>query len=96
MSASAPSGNFLDLEFSCEVWLTREEIALGKLVALEPGDVLPISKNPEGPVDLVVHGTVVASGELVVVDGRFGLKVTATSLQKLAQLSAAQGGPGNS
>ncbi len=75
---------FLEIEFPVEVWLASEEVALGRLLDLEPGGVLPLSKNPDEPVDLVANGTVVATGELVVIDGHFGFRVTTTASQKLA------------
>jgi flagellar motor switch/type III secretory pathway protein FliN len=83
---TTPQSKFLELEFPVEVWLASEEVALERLVDLEPGGLLPLAKNPDGPVDLVVNGSIVASGELVVVDGKFGFRVTATALQKIANL----------
>ncbi len=86
-----PGSGFLELEFPVEVWLASEEVPLEKLFLLEPGGVLPLARDPDGPVDLVVNGAVVASGELVVVDGRFGFRVTTTLMQKLANLTPASG-----
>jgi flagellar motor switch protein FliN/FliY len=80
------SSRFLDLELPVEVWMASEDVPLDRLLDLEPGGVLPLSRDPDGPVDLVVNGVVVASGELVVVDGRFGLRIVSTALQKLAGL----------
>jgi flagellar motor switch/type III secretory pathway protein FliN len=93
MSGATPQSRFLDLEFPVEVWLASEEVPLERLVDLEPGGLLPLSKNPDGPVDLVVNGSIVASGELVVVDGKFGFRVTTTALQKIANLGS--GAPAN-
>jgi flagellar motor switch protein FliN/FliY len=86
MTSENPGAAFLEMEFPVEVWLTSEEMPLESLLGLEPGGILPLTKDPDGPVDLVVNGTPVASGELVVVDGKFGIRVTATSVQKLASL----------
>jgi flagellar motor switch protein FliN/FliY len=96
MNAPSTGSRFLDLELPVEVWLASEEVALEKLLDLEPGGVLPLSRDPDGPVDLVVNGVVVASGELVLVDGKFGLRVVSTALQKLAALDPLQGAKGNS
>ena len=87
MSAS-PGGALFDIEFPVEVWLASEEVTLGQLLDLRPGEVLALSRDPDAPVDLVANGTTVASGELVVVDGRFGLRITSTAAQKLAKLEA--------
>jgi len=96
MNTPTAGSRFLDLELPVEVWLASEEVPLERLLDLEPGGVLPLARDPDGPVDLVVNEVVVASGELVLVDGKFGLRVASTALQKLATLDPGQGGQGNS
>ena len=88
MSDTAPGNRFLDLELQVEVWLADEEIELRRLLTLEPGRTLSLARDPEESVDLVVNGAVVASGDLVVVDGRFGFRVATTAQRKLAELDA--------
>ena len=88
MSETGAENAFLDLEFPVEVWLASEEVPLGVLLELEPGGILPLEKDPDGPVDLMVNGAWVASGELVVVDGKFGFRVTATTREKLEAIQA--------
>ncbi len=90
MSEARHGTGFLELEFPVEVWLAAEEVPLEKLLELQPGGLLPLSKDPDGPVDLVVNGVVVAAGELVVVDGKFGFRVTTTCLQKIANFEPAR------
>lgn len=87
---------FMDLELPVEIWMASEDIPLERLLDLEPGGVLPLSRDPDGPVDLVVNGAVVATGELVLVDGKFGLRIVSTALQKLATLDPLLGGQSNS
>jgi len=89
MNDRQPTGTFLDLELPVEVWLATERVPLGRLLDLEPGGVLPLTHDPDGPVDLVVNGAVVASGELVVVDGRFGFRVTSTAQSAIDELEPA-------
>ena len=91
--STAPSVNepadadaVLDLEVSAEVWLGSEKVDLSELVDLQPGGVLPLSHDPDGPVDLVVNGSVMATGELVVVDGHFGFRVASTSRSRIERL----------
>lgn len=86
----------LDLELHAEVWLGREEIPLERLMELRTGSVLPLSHDPEGPVDLVVNGTRVASGRLVVLDGRFGFRVSAADDAALSDEQAQVAGTGDS
>ncbi len=91
MSKPNPGRGFSDLEVPVEVWLASEELPLGRLLDLEPGGTLPLSRDPDDPVDLVINNTVVASGELVVVDGHFALRVTSGPQQKLAKLGVSGG-----
>ncbi len=83
-----PGENFLDLDMRVEVWLARERVPLQQLLDLEPGGTLPLARDPDAPVDLMINGSVVATGELVVVDGHFGFRVTSTTQQRLAKLGA--------
>ncbi len=91
MNDTAREGAFLDLEFPVEVWLASERIPLDRLLRLEPGGMLKLTKGPDEPVDLVVNGSVVARGELVVVDGHFGFRVTGSSRQGLDGLGDGSG-----
>lgn len=90
MTDTNPGGAFMEMEFPAEVWLAAETVPLGRLVELRPGEVLSLSKDPDDPVDLVVNGVTVASGVLVVVDGTFGLRVTATATQELAEMDRSE------
>lgn len=80
--------DLMDLEIPVEVWLASEEMQLDRLLPLKAGDLLPLSRDPDGPVDLVVNGVVIASGQLVVADGRLGLRVTEVAMQKPETLKA--------
>ena len=77
-----------DLEFPVEVWLGSEKQPLDKLLRLQPGGVLRLEKDPDGPVDLVVNGSVVASGELVVIDGKFGFRIGQTEREGIAEVES--------
>lgn len=91
MSKTTDGSGFLNMEFSAEVWLAAESVPLGTLLDLQPGEVLSLSKDPEAAVDLVINGTKVASGELVVVEGKFGLRVTDAASNELAGLADEEG-----
>jgi len=51
------------------------EVMLGDLVDLEPGAVLPLDKKIGEPLDVKVNGQLLATAEVVVVDGRYGLRL---------------------
>jgi flagellar motor switch protein FliN/FliY len=82
----------MNVEFPVEVWLAAESLPLGRLLDLKPGDELPLSGRPDERVDLVANGVALASGELVVVQGKFGVRITETAAQRLAGIDADAGG----
>jgi flagellar motor switch protein FliN/FliY len=90
-----PAERFFGLEFPVEVWLASEKVPLERLLDLAPGGFLALSKDPDAAVDLVINGETVATGELVVVEGKFGLRVTTTAhmvaQQRLARLDTGTG-----
>lgn len=77
LDRAVPSLNVLK---SIPVRLTLEvdsvEIMLGELLELSPGQVLPLDKKVGAPLDVRVNGTLVAQAEVVVVDGKYGLRLT--------------------
>ncbi|WKE66514.1 FliM/FliN family flagellar motor switch protein [Gallaecimonas kandeliae] len=52
------------------------ELPLGELLNLSQGQVLPLDKQAGAPMDVRVNGTLLARAEVVVVDGRYGLRLT--------------------
>jgi flagellar motor switch protein FliN len=75
----APQGNFdllLEVELDASVRFGSREIELKELLELGPGDVVELDRQVADPVDLVVGDRIVARGEVVLVNGNFGLRVT--------------------
>jgi flagellar motor switch/type III secretory pathway protein FliN len=46
------------------------------VLELGPGDVVQLERHVSDPVDLIVGDKIVARGEVVLVNGNFGLRVT--------------------
>lgn len=75
--AAPPTGSRLSsVRLDVSVELGRAKIPVKELLALDEGGVIRLGRTVGEPVDLVVNGTVTARGEIVVVDGRLGLRVT--------------------
>jgi flagellar motor switch protein FliN len=76
--AVAPStgSRLSSVRLDVSVELGRAKIPVRELLALDEGGVIRLGRPVGEPVDLVVNGTVTARGEIVVVDGRLGLRVT--------------------
>ena len=76
-AAAAPAASRLSsVRLDVSVELGRTKIPVKELLALDEGGVIRLGRPVGEPVDLVVNGTVTARGEIVVVDGRLGLRVT--------------------
>jgi flagellar motor switch protein FliN/FliY len=66
----------LDVELEASLRFGSREMALSELLALGPGDVVQLDRALADPVDLIVGDRIVARGEVVLVNGNFGLHVT--------------------
>lgn len=66
----------LDVELEATLRFGCREMPLGEILELGPGDVVQLDRNVSEPVDLIVGDKIVARGEVVLVNGNFGLRVT--------------------
>ena len=66
----------LDVELETSLRFGSREMALGEILDLGPGDVVQLDRQVSDPVDLLVADKIVARGEVVLVNGNFGLRVT--------------------
>jgi flagellar motor switch protein FliN len=66
----------LDVELEATLRFGSRELPLGELLELGPGDVVQLDRHVTDPVDLVVADKIVARGDVVLVNGNFGLRVT--------------------
>ncbi|MGH9591671.1 MAG: FliM/FliN family flagellar motor C-terminal domain-containing protein [Bryobacteraceae bacterium] len=69
----------LDVELEAALRFGCCEMPLGEILDLGPGDVVQLDRQVSDPVDLVVGDKIVARGEVVLVNGNFGLRVTEVS-----------------
>jgi flagellar motor switch protein FliN/FliY len=65
-----------DVEVQLSVQLGQVRLPMRDLLALDTGSVVELDRSAESPVDVLVNGTLVARGEVVVVDGEFGVRIT--------------------
>ena len=66
----------LDVELEATLRFGCRELPLGEVLDLGPGDVVQLDRHILDPVDLIVGDKIVARGEVVLVNGNFGLRVT--------------------
>ena len=66
----------LDIPVSLSLEIGRTKISIRNLLQLNPGSVVELDRLEGEPLDVLVNGTLVAHGEVVVVNDKFGIRVT--------------------
>src|SRR5579875_921584 len=66
----------LDVELEASLRFGSREMPLAEILELGPGDVVELDRHVADPVDLIVGDKIVARGEVVLLNGSFGLRVT--------------------
>ncbi len=65
----------LDIPVTLSVEIGRSRVPIKQLVSLSQGSVIELDREVSEPLDLLVNGKLMARGEVVVVDGQFGLRL---------------------
>jgi flagellar motor switch protein FliN/FliY len=66
----------LDLPLDVSVELGRTRMSIQELLALAPGSVIELDKVAGEPLDILINDRLVARGEAVVVNDKFGVRIT--------------------
>ena len=66
----------MDVKVNMTVQLGTAELPMREVVELSPGAIIQLKQQAKDPVGLLVNGKLIAHGEVVVVEDKFGLKVT--------------------
>ena len=76
--ARAPSNldMVLDIRLVATARLGRVEMPIGDILALGPGSIIDVGRLVDEPVELLVNNKLIARGDVVVVDEKFGLRIT--------------------
>lgn len=48
---------------------------LAEIMAFQEGEVVELDRQSEDLLDIMINGTLVAKGEVVTIDGRFGVRI---------------------
>ena len=79
-SAGGPTHNDIDFILDIPVQLTvelgRTKIAIKNLLQLAQGSVVELDGLAGEPMDVLVNGCLIAQGEVVVVNDKFGIRLT--------------------
>ncbi|CAG0908652.1 unnamed protein product, partial [Cyprideis torosa] len=66
----------LDIPVTLSMELGRTRISIRDLLQLNSGSVVELQRMADEPMDVMVNGTLVAHGEAVVIDDKFGIRLT--------------------
>lgn len=66
----------LDIPLSLSVELGRSRMLIGELIQLGQGSVVELAKVAGEPLDVFVNQRLIARGEVVVVNEKFGIRLT--------------------
>jgi flagellar motor switch protein FliN len=66
----------LDVPVSLTVELGSTQLSMKEVLELAEDSIITLDKEADAPVELFVNSRLIARGEVVVVDDRFGIKIT--------------------
>lgn len=66
----------LDIPVTISMEIGRTHISIRNLLQLNQGSVVELDRLAGEPMDVLVNGTLVAHGEVVVVNEKFGIRLT--------------------
>ena len=66
----------LDIPVSISMEVGSTEISIRNLLQLNQGSVVELDRLAGEPLDVLVNGTLIAQGEVVVVNDKFGIRLT--------------------
>lgn len=69
-------GMILDIPITLTVEVGQARMSIGRLLELGQGAVVELDRVAGEPLDVLANGTLVARGEVMVVDDKFGIRLT--------------------
>jgi len=73
------SGNMsvlMDVQLPVSIRFGETEMVLEEIVKLGVGSVIELNSGMDQPVELIVNNRILARGEVVTVDGFYGIRIT--------------------
>lgn len=65
-----------DVEVPLSISFGKTQLPLRDVLKLGTGSIIELDRTISDPVDIVVNNRIVARGEVVVIDGNYGVRVT--------------------
>ena len=74
-----------DISMHVSVELGRTKSSIREVMELEEGSVVELDKIAGEQVEIYVNEKLVAKGEVIVIEDKFGVRITSTNIQKQQQ-----------
>ena len=74
--ASRTAGLLMDIDLPIRILFGSTRLRLRDILALKAGSVVELDRPADGPVEILVSNRIVARGQVIVVDGNYGVQVT--------------------
>jgi flagellar motor switch protein FliN len=71
----------MGVKLPIRVLLGRTQLSLRDIAQLGNGAVVELDCSPDDPVEIIVNGRIIAHGEVVVVSGNYGVRITKIASQ---------------
>lgn len=74
--------HLMDVPVQVTVEVGRTRMPLARLVQVGPGSLISLDREAHEPVDVLVNGKVVARGDVVTLDGSYGVRITSVHQER--------------
>lgn len=87
---TAPSMDvLLDVELPLTLRFGSTQLPFGEVMSLSSGSVIEFQNAADSPVELLINGRTVARGELVMVQGSYGIRILDIASRRVRSSAAA-------
>jgi flagellar motor switch protein FliN len=82
MSPVEQIAEFADVPLNVDVELGRKVMTIAQILELHPESVIRIARSAGDNIDILVGGTVVGYGEIVIIEDTVGVRITDFCLEE--------------
>lgn len=76
----------LDVPVDIRVQVGKTKRTMGEIMRLAQGSVIQLNKQAGAPVDVIANDQLIAKGDVIVMDDKFGVRLTEISTNKVVSV----------
>jgi len=76
VTGSRTASLLMEIDLPIRILFGSTRLRLREILALKAGSVVELDRAADGPVEILVSNRIVARGQVIVVDGNYGVQVT--------------------